>query len=119
MNRIITSNRSHPFKHKRGNPEAHLVLQIIKYCKARGYFCGKVKVKGSFSKQGYFIKDPYLIKGLPDILCFTDDKVYFIEAKVGNNTQTPEQQAFQLLCKSAGIPYILAYDLETVQKIIK
>lgn len=103
---------------KRGNPEAHLVLQIIKYITLKGGWARKIKTKGSFTKQGSFIFDRYAAKGIPDILYFYNGKMGWIEAKSKSGRQSPEQQTFQLLCKEANIPYILAYDLSDVQKII-
>lgn len=80
---------------KRGNPEAHLLLQCLKYLDISGWYCGKVKVKGSFSKQGHFIMDRYLMKGLPDAFAFKNGIMLAIETKAGNNTLTPDQEKFK------------------------
>ena len=103
---------------KRDNPEGRLLLQIIKYCKFKGAYVGKVKTTGAY-KGGQFIKDPYLMRGLPDCLCFYNNKMYFFETKVGKNGLTPHQQTFQLVCRQANIPYVVIRDLETIQKIIQ
>lgn len=107
---------------KRGSPENHLVLQILHYLKARGLVAGKVKVKGSFSKRGAFILDPYLMTGLPDIFAFdTNNKVmYGIEAKVGSNSQSANQKSFQeLFHNPPSRVYLVVYSLEDIQQAIK
>ena len=98
--------------HKRGNPEAHIQLQIIHWAKMRGYTIGKIKNKGSRIGNS-FIRDPYQFLGIPDLLLFTP-KMYFVECKAPNGRQSPHQKSFQICCEKAGIPYILAYDLENV-----
>ncbi len=106
---------------KRGSPENHLVLQILHYLRARGLTAGKVKVKGSFSKKGAFILDPYLMTGLPDIFAFDDKNkvMYGVECKVGSNIQSPNQRNFQeLFHNPPGRVYLVAYSLEEIQKII-
>ena len=103
---------------KRASPEAHLVRQIITYLRIKGFRAGKIKTHGVWdSKSRAYRADPYAWVGVPDILCFTPALV-FIECKAGHNTQSSEQQSFQQLCTTAGIPYILAYSLEDVQKIM-
>lgn len=104
---------------KRGNPEAHLLLQIIKYCKLKGCYVGKVKVKGSFNKRG-FIFDPYLLTGLPDAFCFKGGIMYAIETKVKGNKQTPNQETFQEhFHNPPDRIYIIAYKLEDVMEWVK
>lgn len=101
---------------KRGNPEAHLVLQIIHYIALRGGWAKKIKTKGSMTARGSFIFDPYAAKGVPDILYFYNGKMGWIEAKSAKGKQSPEQIAFQELCNKSNTPYILAYSLEDIQK---
>lgn len=104
---------------KRGSPENHLVLQILHYLKAVGLVAGKVKVKGSFSKRGAFILDPYLMTGLPDIFAFDEKNkvMYGIEAKIKGNTQSANQRSFQeLFHNPPGRIYLVAYSLEDVKK---
>lgn len=57
--------------------------------------------------------DPYLARGLPDIIAFTP-ALAFIEAKSPTGTQTPHQKEFQALCEKANIPYILARSVDEV-----
>lgn len=103
---------------KRGNPEAHVVLQIVHYCKMKGWNIGKIKNKGSqIGKR--FIFDPYQWRGLPDLLLFTETKMIFIEAKSKDGHQSQEQLLFQALCKRTNTPYILAHSLdEFISKIV-
>jgi len=104
--------------HKKGNPEGQLQLQIIHYCKARGYIIGKIKNKGS-RLGNHFIQDPYTFLGLPDLLLFTSNRMFFIEVKTPKNKQSEYQIFFQNHCIKANIPYILARSLEDVISVIK
>ena len=106
---------------KRGNPEGHIVLQILHYLRAIGCTAGKVKVKGSPKAGGGFLFDPYLMTGLPDIFCFDkNDIMYGIEVKAGKNNQTPNQVQFQQLFHlSPSRIYLIAYSLEDVMAVIK
>lgn len=102
---------------KRDNPEGRLQLQIIHYCKGKGYIIGKTKTKGSqIGKR--FLFDIYQFRGFPDLVLFSP-KFYFIEVKAKNGIQSPEQKNFQILCNNANIPYILAHSLEEVISAIK
>lgn len=97
---------------KRDNPEGRLVLDIIKYLRAKGYTVGKVKVKGGIGKHG-FIRDPYTFRGVADLLCFTRDKIGFIEVKAPNGgKQSDWQKCFQECCDRCGVMYILARSVE-------
>lgn len=98
--------------------EKIIVRQILGYLRATGCYCGKVKTMGV--KRGKsFCFDPFLMRGMPDILCFKNHVMYFIEVKSKKNIQSPEQIRFQQECNSSSINYILAYSLEDVMKIIK
>lgn len=80
---------------RRNQPEAALLLSVIKHLKAFGWYVGKIKTKGGFGKGGRFFRDPYLLVGAPDAMAFRDDTCLAVETKAGSNTQTPEQQSFQ------------------------
>lgn len=103
---------------KHGNPEAQIQLQIIHYCKARGWVIGKLKNKGS-RLGNRFIFDPYAFLGLPDLLLFAKNKMYFLEIKSSVGQQSPHQKSFQECCLSSGINYILARSLEDVVSTVK
>jgi hypothetical protein len=100
-------------KIKRGNPEAQLVLKIIHWAKAKGYYIGKIKNKGS-RIGNRFIFDIYQMKGLPDLILFANKKMFFIEAKSLTGVQSREQTLFMIFCAEANIPYILTRTLEDV-----
>ncbi len=102
---------------KRGNPEGRLVLSIIKYLRCRGFFAGKIKAKGGFKASGGWIRDLYQAEGLPDIIAFTPSLI-FIEAKSKVGVQSVPQKTFQDYCNKANIPYILAYSMDDVIKIV-
>lgn len=97
---------------KRNNPEGRIVLDIIHYLRAKGYAVGKMKSMGVF-REGHYCKDKYLFLGLPDVLCFTRDKIVFIEAKAGTK-QSDWQKCFQECCERCGVSYILARSVEDV-----
>jgi hypothetical protein len=97
--------------------EKDLVRQILGYLKAKGAYCGKVKTMGV--KRGKsFCFDPFLLRGMPDILCFYRNTLYFIEVKIKGNSQSPEQKLFQQNCISSSVNYLLAYTLDDVTKIV-
>jgi len=105
---------------KRQAPEAHIVLQILKYLSLKNHYCGKIKTKGSFTKQGAFILDKYQMIGLPDILSFSPDGTLFaIECKAGKNILTPQQEKFKQLFHSPPTRiFLTAYSLDDVTRNI-
>ena len=104
---------------RRKQPEAHLLLLIIKLLRLHGLKVGKVKVKGTQSPRGNFILDPYLMRGLPDAIAFDKDVMYAIETKVKGNSQTPDQKEFEKLFHyPPSRIYILAYSWEDVESVI-
>ena len=107
---------------KRAQPEAHLVLQILKYLALRGIVAGKAKVKGGILSRGKgFFLDPYLLKGLPDIFAFNQNTkvMYGIECKVKGNKQTLSQKFFERFFHYPPTRiYIIAYSLEDVEKAL-
>lgn len=103
---------------KRGNPEGQIQLQIIHVCKAKGWTIGKIKNKGS-RVGNRFIFDPYAFLGLPDLLLFANNKLYFIECKAIDGKQSPMQESFQEFCERSNTPYILARSIEDVLKIVE
>jgi hypothetical protein len=106
---------------KRNQPEAGIVLSILKYLNARGHYCGKIKTKGAPAPNGGFIKDWYQMRGLPDIFSFSPDGVlYAIEAKAGKNEQTIFQKDFQkYFHKPPHRIYLVAYSLDDIITVIK
>jgi len=80
---------------RRGNPEGHIVLQIIKTLRAYGYNAYKVKTQGSPKAGGGFMFDPYRLTGFPDIFAWKDNfRLFAFEVKA-ETKQTPNQIYFQ------------------------
>lgn len=97
--------------------EKDIQLHILKYLQGIGAVAGKTKTMGV--KRGrVFCYDPYTFRGFPDLTCFWDKHLFFIEVKKDGNKQSPEQKHFQQLCTEAGIIYILAYSVDDVASII-
>jgi hypothetical protein len=99
-------------------PEKIIVRQILGYLRTIGAYCGKVKTVG-IKRGKTFCFDPFLMRGVPDVICFYNRKMYFFEVKSGKNLQSKEQRRFQEECDSSSVNYYLIYSLEDVQKIIK
>jgi len=106
---------------KRGNPENHLRYQCLIYLKAKGFYCGKVKTTGA-RVEGRWMKDPLLLRGLPDIFAIDPQtKIFYaIECKIGKNPQSTFQKEFQ---RNFHFPtsriYLIIRTLEELQEIIK
>lgn len=114
--RQLAGVNSADFKFKRKNKlnENRLQLAVIKYLRARGCVCGKVKNKGSFYK-GRFILDPYAFLGVPDLICFSPN-LSFLEIKTPAGRLSIHQKQFQKLCYHANIPYLIIRSMEDVEK---
>lgn len=100
---------------KRNQPERRLELVIIRYLALKGYYVGKTKVKAGWF-HGRPIKDPYLLKGLPDLIAFGGEPktMSFIEVKSLTGRLRPEQKVFFEHCLTCKITYIVARKLEDV-----
>ena len=99
--------------------EGILQLQILKYLRFLGAVAGKTKTMG-VRRGSTFCYDFYTFRGFPDITCFWNSSLYFIEVKSPKGKQTPEQENFQLLCSQIpSVHYILAKKLEDITEIIK
>jgi hypothetical protein len=100
--------------------ESQIVIAILHLLKAIGAIAGKTKTTGVFDKaKNTFRYDPWQWRGYPDITCFFNNRLYFIEVKSKTGRQSQEQKDFQLLCEKANIPYILAYSVEDVVEGLK
>jgi hypothetical protein len=99
--------------------EVDIVRQILEYLRLIGAHAGKTKTTGVFDpKRRCFRVDPWLFRGFPDLTAFHKGKMFFIEVKSATGSQSNEQVLFSVLCAEAGIPYILARDVEDVSKVI-
>lgn len=97
--------------------ESDIQLSILHYLRRIGATGGKTKTMG-VRRGKVFCFDPYTFRGFPDICGFFRNKIFFIEVKSETGTQSPEQKNFQNLCQEAGLTYILARDVETVDKVL-
>jgi hypothetical protein len=96
MGRYIRARQYISRPHKRGNPENHIVLQIIKTLRAYGYNAYKVKTQGSPKVGGGFVLDPYRLTGWGDVLAWkTKEQLFMFEVKDIGNKQTPNQVFFE------------------------
>jgi len=100
----------------RQQPEREIQLAILKYMKARGWTCGKIKTTGARRGKA-FLFDPYQFRGIADLLAFTPYGLCFIEVKAGKNQLSPDQIRFEELCKLSGTCYIVARSLDDIIKI--
>ncbi len=110
-----------PVRKKRNQPEAGIVLSILKYLYSKGHWCGKIKTKGAPNPKGGFIKDWYQMRGLPDIFSFSPDGImYAIECKAGKNEPTDFQKKFQkYFHKPPHRIYLVVYSCDELSAIIK
>lgn len=99
--------------------EKDIQLSILHYLKNIGATAGKVKVGGQIGKGRFRYKDFWTFRGYPDICVFFNKRMWYIEVKSEKGVLSSFQKNFQLLCRDAGIPYIVARDLETVANVIK
>lgn len=102
--------------------ETQLRLSVCKHLLYLGWWGGKNNISGSYlARYKTYIRDPYLLKGVPDLFFFKGDIMLGIELKVGKNVQSDFQKEFQ---KWFHYPkykrhYILAYSVEDVLKYIE
>ena len=102
--------------------ETKLRLLVCKHLLYRGWEGGKLNVWGTYShKQKKYIKDEYLLKGIPDVLFHKSDILLAVECKVGKNVQSDFQIEFQKWFHRPELKryYLLAYDLDTVLNYIE
>lgn len=102
---------------KRNNSEGRLQFQIIKYLKILGAAVGKTKTMGVKRGRAYCY-DPYCFRGFPDLTCFHNNNLYFIEVKSPTGKMSPEQESFRLLCSGANIHYLVAKSFDDVVSVI-
>jgi len=97
--------------------EKDIQLSILYYLRNIGAYGGKTKTMG-VRRGKVFWFDPYTFRGFPDITGFHKNKIFFIEVKSENGTQSPQQKVFQEYCQQAGLTYILARCLDDVADIL-
>lgn len=97
--------------------EVVIQKHILEYLRFIGSVAGKTKTMGVM-RHGRYSFDPMTFRGYPDITAFYKNKLYFIEVKSDTGRQSEHQLAFEALCKSANIPYILARSVEDVEQAL-
>ncbi|RLC34434.1 hypothetical protein DRH14_02980 [Candidatus Shapirobacteria bacterium] len=91
----------------------------------KGWLGGKLNVWSAFNKKTRaYVKDPYLLRGLPDLLFFKGENypaMLAIECKVKGNAQTEHQRQFQKVFHNPKLKrfYILAYSWEDVEAVLR
>lgn len=103
-------------------PERQLRLQICKEMLYRKWWGGKINTQGTYLKRfKRYIKDRYLLRGVPDLLFFRGDRVVAIEVKAGKNVQTEQQKEFQQHFHNSELKrfYVLAYSWSDVGKVLE
>ena len=101
--------------------ETDLRNQILDWLMYRNIYAWLNNTAGTYSKRtkSYF-KNPRLKKGVADILgILPNGKLFAIECKVGKNKQDDNQKIFQKDIEANNGIYILAYNLEEVEKYLK
>ena len=80
-------------------------------------------VKGLFEVYGFgVVRMPPSIytsgKGIPDLLCMRDGRVWFVEIKTPKGKLSPHQERFKMFCEYYGVPYYVVRSLEETQELI-
>lgn len=93
--------------------ETRLVKEILLYLEQRrDLMCWRNNVGGQMMANR-FVKFGH--KGHADVFGILNGGRFFgVEAKIGNNKQTPDQKLFQQQIEEVGAIYILAYGVEDV-----
>ena len=88
--------------------EREIQKSILGYLYIRGAIAGHIKTKGAMGSRGQFLKHKNTWKGIPDILAFYKDTMWWIEVKAEGGYLSAEQKTFRDLCKQANINHIVA-----------
>ena len=102
--------------------ETQLRLSVCKHLLYLGFWGGKNNTQGTFLKKyKTYIKDPYLLHGVPDLFFFKNDIMLGIELKVDKNVQSNFQIEFQKWFHRPELKryYLLAYNMDTVLDFVK
>ena len=100
-------------------PEHLLMNQIRAWCGEHDILCFRSNV-GRVLKADNTWFDTGLPSGFPDLIAFDKNShTIFIECKVKYNKQSDDQVKFMQEMRSRGFIYILAYNLQDVEKTIQ
>jgi hypothetical protein len=100
--------------------ESQIVMQILRYLKAKGIVAAKIKTHGIFDKNK-FRKDLWAWCGVPDVLCFDLKKgqMFWLEVKRPKTGRMSDAQLFfQQCCLMCGIKYYEVHSLDEVMAIL-
>jgi hypothetical protein len=97
--------------------ESELQATILKYLEAQKVFHFRNNTGALKTEAGHFIRFGAI--GSPDIICVVDGRFIGLEIKGTGGTQSPQQRDFQRRLEKAGGIYILCYELDNVQEILK
>lgn len=87
-------------------PESRVVRKIREYIHARGGFT--FKVHGS----------PFMMAGLPDVVCCYKGKFIGLEVKMPGNLATPQQKNVGEKIKNAKGHWLVVYGVESVETLL-
>lgn len=83
-----------------GQPEAKIKRQIRDYLEYKGWRVYRI--------QQSALSQP----GLPDLFCFKDGLVVFVEVKTPTGRLSDHQKNFQTACEEEGVRYVVARGAE-------
>ena len=101
--------------------ETNLRNAMLDYLGYKNIYCWLNNTQGNYNKfTNTYYKNPRLRKGIADIIgLMPNGRLLAIECKVGKNKQTESQIEFEKeIIANKGI-YILAYDLDELEKKLK
>jgi hypothetical protein len=99
-----------------------LVHAVLDYLNKTKKFAWKQKtmgVKDQKNGRTFYRKDPKQRLGVPDIFCVYKGRAIGIEVKAGDDRLSVNQKLFNEGLNEAGGFYLLARDLETVERFFK
>lgn len=117
----LKKKRNYTPREKRTTPNKHeekdLQRAIINTLRAHGAICGKVKAEAGVWNN-IRLKSNLLFTGVPDILCFFENKQFWIEVKTSTGRLSDDQIVFQKLCQSANICHLIIRDIKEIVWIL-
>ena len=102
---------------KKKRSEADIQLSILQELKRQGKFCWRNQPVTFNHQLGFHISNPYVPKGMPDILCCIDSQLVGIEVKTPKGKQSPDQILFQKRLELSGGKYVLAKSVADIKDI--
>ena len=105
-------------RHPHKQLEKKLQRDIILYLRGKGAICGKVNATAGVYNN-VRLKSGLLFVGVPDLLCFHNNRMWWIEVKIFTGTIYPKQDLFANYCFMANINHIIARCLNDVDVILK